>query len=57
VICSCVHEKVAHERGIPYKGDWIATEGVGYAHSTDDIKESTTLEEGRGIARIQVSNE
>jgi hypothetical protein len=57
VICSCVHEKVAHERGVPYKGDWIATEGVGYAHSTDDIKESTTLEEGRGIARIQVSNE
>ena len=49
--------KVTHERGIPYNSDVLATEGVGYAHSTDDIKESTTLEEGRGIARIQVSNE
>jgi len=31
-----VQEKVAHERGIPYKGGWIATEGVGYAHSSED---------------------
>jgi len=52
-----VEEKVTHERGIPYNSDEIATEGVGYAHSTEDDKDSTTLEEGRGIARIQVSNE
>ena len=50
-------DKVTHERGIPYKCDEIANEGVGYAHSTDDVKDSTTLAEGRGIARIQVSNE
>jgi hypothetical protein len=33
-----VEEKVAHERGIPYKGDEIATEGVGYAHSSEDTR-------------------
>jgi|GWRWMinimDraft_11_1066019.scaffolds.fasta_scaffold50578_1 hypothetical protein len=34
-----------------------AAEGVGYAHITDDSKDSTTLKEGRGIAKTQVSNE
>ena len=38
MICGCVQEKVAHERGIPYKGDEIATEGVGYAHSSEDTR-------------------
>jgi len=38
VICGCVQEKVAHERGIPYNSDVIATEGVGYAHSSEDTR-------------------
>jgi hypothetical protein len=33
-----VQEKVAYERGIPYKGDEIAIEGVGYAHSSEDTR-------------------
>jgi hypothetical protein len=32
-------------------------EGVGYAHSTADSKDSITLQEGRGIAKTRVSNE
>jgi len=31
-------EKVAHERGIPYESDVITTEGVGYAHSSEDTR-------------------
>lgn len=31
-------------------GEQVA-EGVGYAHSTVDIKDSITLKEGRGIAK------
>ena len=31
-----MQEKVAHERGIPYECDEITTEGVGYAHSSED---------------------
>ena len=38
MICGCVQEKVAHERGIPYNSDVIATEGVGYAHSSEDTR-------------------
>jgi hypothetical protein len=37
-------------------GEQIA-EGVGYAHSTVDIKDRITLKEGRGITKSQVSNE
>jgi hypothetical protein len=33
-----VQEKVAHERGIPYESDVIATVGVGYAHSSEDTR-------------------
>lgn len=33
-----MHEKVTHERGIPYNSDLIATEGVGYAHSSEDTR-------------------
>ena len=33
-----MQEKVAHERGIPYASDGFATEGVGYAHSSDDTR-------------------
>lgn len=32
-------------------------EGVGYVRSTDDGKDSTTLQEGRGIAKTEVSDE
>jgi hypothetical protein len=35
----------------------LNAEGVGYAHSTVDGKDSTTLPEGRGIANNRVSNE
>lgn len=28
-----------------------SAEGVGYAHSTEDIEDSTTSQEGRGIAK------
>jgi hypothetical protein len=38
VICGCVQKKVTHERGIPYNRDLIATEGVGYAHSSEDTR-------------------
>ena len=38
VIWSCVQDKVTHERGIPYECDAIATEGVGYAHSSVDTR-------------------
>ena len=37
-------------------GERVA-EGVGYAHSTADIKDSTTLKKGRGITKSQVLNE
>jgi len=33
-----VQEKVAHERGIPYKDDEIVREGVGYAHSSEEAR-------------------
>jgi hypothetical protein len=33
-----VQEKVAHERGIPYSSDWIAREGVGYVHTSEDTR-------------------
>ena len=38
VVCSCVQEKVTHERGIPYECDEFTTEGVGYAHSSEDTR-------------------
>lgn len=34
-----------------------ASEGVGYAHSTADSKDSITLQEGRGIAKSIALNE
>lgn len=33
-----MQDKVSHERGIPYECDVIATEGVGYAHSSNDTR-------------------
>lgn len=39
-----------------YRGEG-AVEGVGYAHSTDESKDSITLQEGRGITKTKVSNE
>jgi len=44
--------------GCPYgpASEQVA-EGVGYAHSTADIEDSTTSKEGRGITKSQVSNE
>jgi len=33
-----VQRKVAHERGIPYNSDLFATEGVGYAHNSEDTR-------------------
>ena len=52
-----MQEKVAHERGIPYECDEFTSEGVGYAHSSEDTRKGKSGRSEGALLIIGVSNE